>query len=366
MRVLVDALSVHFGGGQTFALEQLGGLRRMRPDLALHVLLAPWNVDALDAPLTAAGCRTEVVSVGSLPQRWAWQEVALPRQARGYDLLYAPGNFLPLRRLSTPTVVCQQNPNYTPEAGVMAHNRPAGRRWRIAQAYRSMRVATRTVVVAHWMLASMARDVPGLRRTGVAIHSGVPGWPAAPVPVPELERAEYLLLLSNDAPHKDLDLLVSAWGDAAAADLAMPDLALAGDLSPTRIAEHRALVPDSVRPRLRHLGAVRDRAQVRWVLEHARAMVSASRLESCPLTILEARSLDCPLVLSETPSHVEAAAEVARFAPVGDRVALAAALADPPARVTQHFRWTTWDEHAVALGAVFDAAVQGGPVEGGR
>ena len=238
----------------------------------------------------------------------------------------------------------------------MAHNRAIGRRWRIGQAYGSMRVATRTVVVAHWMLRSMAQDVPELIERGVVIHSGVPGWPDHGVVVDELRGTEFFLLLSNDAPHKDLDLLVAAWGDAAR-DPDLPDLVLAGDLPPVRVAEHRALVPSDRQGRLRHLGAVHDRAQVRWLLEHARAMVSASRLESCPLTILEARSLDCPLVLSETPSHVEAAAEVARFAPVGDRAALAAALAEAPERTPQSFVWTSWDEHASQLGSIFDEGV---------
>ncbi len=178
MRVLVDALSVHFGGGLTFALEQLQALRRVRGDIDLEVLVAPWNRDSLGPSLQAAGASVDEVRLASLPQRWAWQETALPRRARGADVLYAPGNFLPLVPVGRPTVVCQQNPNYTAEARAMAHNRPPGRRLRIAQAYRSMRVASRVVVVAHWMLRSLVTEIPSLARRGVVIHSGVPGWPA--------------------------------------------------------------------------------------------------------------------------------------------------------------------------------------------
>lgn len=357
MRVLVDALSVHFGGGLTFALEQLVALRRIRPDIDLEVLVAPWNLDSLGPPLTAAGATVEEVHLGSLPQRWTWQETVLPRRARRADVLYAPGNFLPLMPVGRPTVVCQQNPNYTAEARTLPHNRPAGRRLRIAQAYRSMRVATRVVVVAHWMLRSLVHEIPSLARRGVVIHSGVPGWPSPAQRPAGVGDAPFFLVLSNDAPHKDLDLLVEGWGRAAAAHSGLADLVLAGDLGPRRVADHARSVPPGAVAHLHHLGAVRDRAEVRWLLDHARAMVSASRLESCPLTVLEARSRGCPLVLAETPSHLEAAAEVARFFPAGDAEALGAALRCAPVRGDAHLTWTTWDQHARRLGDVLDDAV---------
>jgi glycosyltransferase involved in cell wall biosynthesis len=359
MRVLVDALSVHFGGGLTFATEQLGALRRVRPDIELEVLVAPWNRDTLGPALTRFGATTEEVVLGSLATRWFWQEREIPRRVSEFDLFYAPGNFLPLRPLSAPTVLCQQNPNYAPDARGLPHNRALDRRLRIAQCDRSLRQATRVVTVAHWLLASLAEVVPSLRHKGVALHSGVPTWETDAVR-PDLEGLDepFFLVLANDAAHKDLDVVVRGWGAARRADSATPAILLAGEVSPDRVEHHRALVDPESRRDLHHVGAVRERAHVKWLLERAEAMVSAARLEALTLTILEARSVGCPLVLAETPSHLEEAADVARFFPVGSADALAGALLDPPRRPQPALVWSTWDDHAAALGRVFDAAAE--------
>jgi glycosyltransferase involved in cell wall biosynthesis len=132
---------------------------------------------------------------------------------------------------------------------------------------------------------------------------------------------------------------------------------MAGDLTATRQRQLHELVPASRRGDLVLLGGVRDRRELRWLLEHAEASVSVSALEAHPHGPAEAGALGCPLVLSDIPPHREVAAPAGRgvaYVPLEGTEALVEALRSPP---THRTPWTwpvTWDENARQLGAVFD------------
>jgi glycosyltransferase involved in cell wall biosynthesis len=102
---------------------------------------------------------------------------------------------------------------------------------------------------------------------------------------------------------------------------------------------------------------VADRAEVRWLLAHALAMVAPSALEAFPLTPAEAGSLGCPVILSDIPAHREVAGDHATYVPVGDIDGLAGAIGNAVDRPSRRKPWTlrqTWESNARALAAVFD------------
>jgi len=358
LRVVVDALPLHFGGGGTVLLEQLAALERVAPDLRLRVLAAPWNAAALDHAIRHP---VHTVDVTDGVRRVLWEQLALPRLDGRPGVLYCPGGLAPVAPARLPVVVAAQNPNLVGRGRRLAHNRAWPRRARIAACQVSLRRATRIVAVSAALAAELLADQPALVDRTEVIPLGAPTLPAErrrPVAL-GVGIADFLLVLANDAPHKRLDDAVAAWGRAFAdAGGAAPRLVIAGVVDRRRRADHRALVPDTLASRLIHLGPVADRREVAWLLDHARALVSASELESFGLTTLEAGARGCPLILSDLPAHREVAGPHATYVPPRDVTRLAAALArTDPAPARRPWRWPmSWDEHARQLAAVLRAA----------
>jgi len=131
-----------------------------------------------------------------------------------------------------------------------------------------------------------------------------------------LEPGSYLLSVGRLVPEKAADLLIEAFGQVADPDLR---LVLAGESGDTDefVAGLQELAGRDERVRLvgyaggEHLAAL---------YTHARAYVSASRLEGLPLTLLEAVAYRLPVVVSGIGPHVEV---------VGDEDRPAVHLAEP-------------------------------------
>lgn len=356
--VVVDALSIHFGGGGTALVEELAALERVAPDLDLQVLAAPWNVHGLRAAL---GCEVRPVAVGEGPARVLWEQLVLPWLGRRPGVLYCPGNLAPLAPTRLPVVLAVQNPNLVGRGRRLPHNRRWHRRVRVAACRLSMSRARSIVAVSESLRAEIVADRPDLADRVTVVPLGPP-TPARPPRRPAAlppEVADFLLVLANDAPHKRLDDAVAAWGRAFGDDPASaPHLVLAGMVEDRRRTSHHHLVPERLRPRLAHLGPVTDRREVTWLLGHARALVSASELESFGLTTLEAGSLGCALLLSDIPAHREVAGAHATFTPPRNVAALADALArTDPSPQRRPWAWpVTWEDHAERLAAVLRAA----------
>lgn len=351
-RVLVDALSARVGGGLSYLVEQLGAVERVRPDLDLHVLVAPWNESLLRPHLRS---RIVPVRLPNVPARFAWEQTVLPLRARHHDLLYCPGNFCPLAPGGTPIVLTVQNSNYFGAARHHPHNRAPGRRGKVALAQASARRADAVVLISHTLESQVVEDL-GPRDSFEVLHSGAPTWPdepsERPLPAPE---GTYLISVANDYPHKRLELVVAAWARACADGTT--DLVLAGDIAEERRTRLRAAAGAHV-DRLHLLGPVADRAWLRDLVAGAVAQVSASVQEAFPLGPAEAGSVGTPLVLTDLPSHREVAMGHGRLVPPDDLDALASALAAAVAEGGRD-RWswpTTWDDHARALVALWERA----------
>lgn len=346
--VVVDALSARFGGGLSYLLRQLPALETVAPDLDLTVLASPATASALRGAL-----RSTVRTIDASPRamRFAWEQIVLPARHRS-SAVYCPGNFVPL--VSAPRcVLVLQNPNYFGVGRLQPHNQRTARKTQIALCVASVRRAGRVLAISESLRADVRRDVPAAaQRIGVLL-SGAPQWtapsrrPAAAPPTGE----PFLLSVANDAPHKRLDVLVQGWAIAHRARSTRSALVLAGHVSPAR-AEHLQSLADGAGD-LVLLGPVADRAELRWLLEHAVAMVAAAILEAHPLTPAEAGALGCPLLLSDVAPHREVAGNHAAYFRVDDPDALATAIgALGSTRRDHHWMWpVTWEDNARQLAA---------------
>ncbi|GAA4727224.1 glycosyltransferase family 4 protein [Pedococcus ginsenosidimutans] len=221
---------------------------------------------------------------------------------------------------------------------------------------------------AHWMsgrvpdelvvvsrdLVDHYRDRPGLDATYVP--NGV--VPHPPVPADLLDRfglqpGRYAVSVGRLVPEKRADLLIRAFrrveGDHR--------LAIVGDSSfSDDFSRHlRDLAADD--PRVVFTGfAFGD--DLAALYQHAGVFVQPSALEGLPLTLLEAVSYDCPVLVSDIPPHLEVVGQGSsrhRTVPVDDLEALAVALdqmlraertPDPVADelrsgVVSHYSWDT-------------------------
>lgn len=356
-RVVANAASARVGGGLSYIVRQLSALERVRPDLDLEVLAAPWNAEALTAALDSPVTTMKVPNAGA---RFAYEQLVVPRRTGRDRILYCPGNFIPLLPGGPPSVLTLQNPNYVGAGPAFPANGRWNRRAKITLSRWSLRRADRVVVISESLADELRRDLPHLAERVTVITSGAPVWDQpSRRPSGFSPSGGYVLSLANDYAHKHLDHLVDAWATAFA-ERAGPALVLVGDVTAERRSAQLRRVPGPARDRLVHLGSVADRGEVRWLLEHAVAMAAPSALEAYPLTPAEAGAVGCPVVLSDIAPHREVAGGHARYVPVGDRAALAAALAasfdDPPPRD----RWgleQSWDDNATELGRVFDELI---------
>ncbi len=364
VHVVVDALSVHFGGGATYLIEQLRALESVAPELDLRVIAGPWNAAGLAAAVSSP---VEVVRVGDGLGRLLWEQTVLGTRHLPRGVLYAPGGTAPLIGSRLPVVVALQNPNYFGAGLDSAHNQAWNRKLRTWLLRRSTRQADEVIAVSESFGREVLADLPELAGRLTVIPSGAPSLPAeeqAPLATGAtaavVDGLPFFLSLANDAPHKNLDLLVSAWSEAVRDrdPTRREALVLAGHVTAARRREQEALVDPSLRPQLVHLGAVTDRRVVTWLLRRARALVTASTLESFGFTTLEAGRVGCPIIATDIAAHRETAGGHATFVAPNDPAALADALRtappDPP-RVP----WTwpiTWAEHATRLAEVLTRA----------
>jgi len=359
--VVVDALSARLGGGLSYLVPQLVALEEVAPHLDLQILAAPANAEALRAALSS-----RVSVVGSDGLRPLYEQTVLALQGHPGDVLYCPGNFVPLAGARRSTVLTLQNPNYFGAGRRAPHNLRISRRLRSRLSRWSAVRADRVVAISQSLLDELRADLPDVADRADLILSGAPTWPDESVAPPSLphDTESFVLVLANDAPHKHLDLTLDAWIEAFSTTRPMhhvPPLVIAGQYyRAERRSMQRARVPPHLRSHFIQLGAVTDRRHVRWLLEHARAMVSSASLEAHPLTPAEGGSLGCPLILSDIAAHHEVAGEHATFVRAGSRADLAAALRAiaPPSHVERHiWHWpVTWHDNARLLAAVLEEA----------
>lgn len=352
MRILVNALPLRHGGGVTYLQQQLTALARVDTSLDLHTLVSPWIKD------TAFPGAVERIAVGSVPRRFAYEQVQLP--FRRADVLYCPANFAPMASRA-PIVLTLHNPNYY-GVGLQLPETVASRPfWKVKANHWAMRRADVVVAISESMAAEVVDTVPSVEHKLRVIHSGAPDWPQAAVPFEHLPE-RYLLSVASAAPHKRVSDVVSGWARSQEGTSDGVHLVLVGGYTATQVEEHRQLAGIHA-DKLVHLGWVGDRRQLKWIYERATAMVLMSGLESFSMTPAEAGSVGCPLVLSDLPAHREVTQGNASFVPVGDTAALADVIREGLGRWSPGSKpWTwpvTWEDNARAFLDIFQALTPG-------
>jgi glycosyltransferase involved in cell wall biosynthesis len=347
---MVNALSARAGGGLTHIEQQLQALEEVRPDLQLLVLASPSNEEPLKRLLRSA---VVTVRAPNLAFRLIYEQVVLPRARADCRLLYCPGNFCPIARTDFPIVLTIQNAIHFGSGSRAA--RPSFRqRAEIALARASVKRADVVLAVSETLRSLVAQD--GLASDKLKVlRSGTPSWPEAESrPAGVAADADFVLSVANDHPHKQLADLVAAcrlmWREEPGA----PDLVLVGTVTRDRVHQ---LSVDCPPQRLKFLGPINSRAELKWLMKNARVLVSTSSIESFGLTLVEAASVGCPVIATDIPAHREVAA-AASFVPVGDPVALADRLLNTEPRCSRGGVFPeeimTWEENARRLADVFD------------
>lgn len=352
MRVLVNALPLRYGGGTTYLREQLTAFARVAPDTDLHVLRSPWT------ELDGVPGTVETVRVRSVAMRFLYEQASLG--LRPTDVLYSPANFGP-SWARAPMVLTVQNANYYGRGLALPEAAPSRPSWKVRANHWAMRRADAVVAISDSLAAEVLSTLPTLESKLRVIKSGAPKWSVDSVPLSRELPDVFLLSVASGAPHKRVEHVVSGW--ARSRDLSRDDVALVlvGAHTDHQLTRYNCLAGAHAK-RLIPLGGLRDRRQLKWLYERARAAVSMSALEAFPLVPAEAGSVGCPLVLSDIPPHREVTQGRATFVDVGDVGGLADVLAGSGGWKPGSVQWTwpvTWEDNARDFANLFSTFAGG-------
>ncbi len=265
--------------------------------------------------------------------------------------------------LSLPTqgyrrVLVVQNPNYFGRANLHPMMRAPTERLKTQLAHMSIRRAERVIAISNSLADDIIADIPSVAGRLTVLHSGTATWPeTSERPQALKNNRPYLLCLGNDYPHKNLPVIVRAWSQAKAQHGLDLGLTIAGAVSDARRSAFEALDAQRVGPALTFLGPVTNRSEVRWLLENATALVTASSAEAFPLTPAEAGSMGCPVILSDIPPHREVAGHNTMYFSLDSHTNLVDALRGAYNMPRARWEWhMTWHQHAQRLAEILAAA----------
>ena len=338
MQIGIDALSVvphETGGGETYLRELLAelGPAAARRGHAVHVYGSTNNLTLFDgaADLT---CVPVMADNRRRSRRLLFEHFRLgPRLARdGIDVLFAPGNALPLR-LRCPAVLGVQSLHSFVVPQEMSRFRVLYFR-RIVPG--SARRAERVLCVSEDIRRLLLEAVPGLDAGKVRVV--YEGAPEDLVRVTDRARiAEvcgrlgvtpdaFVLFVSSLNPFKRPEAAVRAVGHLRDAHDEHWPLLLAGRASPEHTervrAAARAIGADDL---VRIVGTV-GREDLEVLYSAARAMIYPSTVETFGLPPLEAMACGCPVVASNRSCIPEITGDAALLVDPDDEAQVAASL----------------------------------------
>jgi glycosyltransferase involved in cell wall biosynthesis len=320
-RILINALSWSFGGGNTYSLNLIRELSRDPRGFRFTVLAAHGRFPADEAGgLDVATVRLPAgkAQVSTL-FRVAYEEMLLPLRARRFDLLYCMADLAPAFT-STPTVVHLRNLHIYDRRFIDTLRMKALG----GLVHLGLRGARRIVFPSQSAadLVSPALSLPA-DRIAVVPHGVSAEFLEAEVSV--RPAAPYLFLPALLESHKNVAVLIESLRHVSDPKL---EVWIAGPdtINPAYVRRLRALA-DELRlgPRVRFLGPVPYR-EIFSYYRGAVALVFPSLLETFGHPLLEAMLAGTPIVASDIPTCREVAADVALYFDPHDPVALAAAV----------------------------------------
>ena len=358
------------GGRETHARELLRALRAVDPGLRVTTFCNRETAEAGTGWWTDLADRAVALGRAQAGSRAAWaigELAGLPLAAgrARVEVLHSPANLGPVgggrfaRVLTVHDVLWRMLPDTVSPAmrlGTQVLLPTAAMR---AQRVITVSQASRDDLIAELRLP---RDRIDVVPNGLA----PPGAPAdAAGARARLDAGErpIVLAVATDLPHKDLATVVQAVAELPAGE--RPLLAVAGQGTDT------GALPDlaanlGAQDDVRLLGAV-GTTELEDLYAAAAVLATATRYEGFGLPVLEAMARGVPVVCSDLPVLREVAGDAARYVPVRDPQALAAALRetlaggpDVAGRVDAgrvRARGFTWEAAARSTREVYDRAL---------
>lgn len=379
MKILVNAVSIKEGGPLVVLDQLLGRMTRLRPDVDWAIAAHPsvprwWNGQSNIVEIEAGHIDARAFGV---PR---WYEMALPtvvKRAKA-DLVFSITNYLPLRRLSVPTVLLVQHAgHFSPQFDELTrrHLRRPDRiaAWRMKTAWveRSVRTASAVTVQTHALADAIAAGA-GRRRRQIQVIPHGPGTVAvAPRPRPRRVGAPVSIgYVTKWGVQKNFEVLFAAaarlLGQGRAIRLV---LTLAPQLRENQQVMRQAMAAGLVEA-VDNKGET-DAAAVSALYDSLDLFVFPSLVESFGFPLVEAMAKGLPIVAADTASNREIAAEAGLFFPPADADALAqiiAALIDDAslreaqsAAALRRAREFSWQRAAERTLALCDAALRAAP-----
>ncbi len=335
MRIGVDALSVvpgETGGGETYLAGLLGAMEDVAAARGHEVVVysAP-DAARLFRERGAVRLATLPLDNRSRARRLLFEHLRLAKRLRAdkIDVLYAPGNALPLRT-PCPAVLGVQSLHSFVVPEEMS-------RFRVAYFRRvvptSTRRAARVLCVSEDLRKTLLRVVPDLDVAKVrVVHEGAPTDMARIDDVADVcgafdvEPGRFVLFVSSLNPFKRPERAVEAVARIRDEHGEAWPLVLAGRASD----EHRARVVAAAKAcgaedLVRIVGTV-GRARLAALYSAARVMTYPSTVETFGLPPLEAMACGCPVVASNRTSIPEIVGDAALLVDPDDVAGYAAAL----------------------------------------
>lgn len=338
MRIAIDALSVipgETGGGETYLASLLRAMEESPPGGAHDVAVHCTEVNRV--LFREAGAVRLVVHPfdnRSRRRRLIFEHLQLAGHLRrdGTDVLFAPGNALPLRT-GCRTVLGVQSLHSFIVPQEMSKVRVAYFRRVVPW---SARRADRVLCVSEDLRATLLRAVPDLDPAKVrVVHEGAtddmcrvddPAALAAECAKHRVEPGRFVLFVSSLNPFKRPERAVSAVAAIRRERGETWPLVLAGRASAAHTERVMAAARREGAEDLVRVAGVQDRGQLSRLLSAARVMVYPSVVETWGLPPLEAMACDCPVVGSNRTSIPEVCGDAALLVDPDDQPAFTAAV----------------------------------------
>jgi glycosyltransferase involved in cell wall biosynthesis len=379
MKILVNAASVKEGGPLVVFDQLLGRMTRLRPDIDWAIAAHPsverrWNGQR---NITQIEAGTIDASAFGVPH---WYEMGLPVAVRRTkaDLVFSITNYLPLRRLSVPTVLLVQHAgHFSPQFDEFTrrHLRRPDRiaAWRMKTAWveRSVRMASELTVQTHALADAIAARTRRPRRQIHVIPHGPGTVAAAPCPpASPVGKPVSIGYVTKFGVQKNFEVLFAAGahliGQGRAIRLV---LTLAPQLPEVQPVIRQAMAA-GLAAAVDNKGDI-DAAAVSALYDSLDLFVFPSLVESFGFPLVEAMAKGLPIVAADTPSNREIAADAGLFFPPADADALAKIIAalidDASLREARSFaalrraRDFSWQRAAERTLVLFDAALGAAP-----
>ena len=361
VRVLYDnSLARNPAGTGTFVRGLQSALQR-RADVTLVLPSSPF---ATAAELNVAGKRASG-RLASATRHLRYYVLDLPATARRErcNAIFCPTSLGPLRG-RTPSFITLFD--LSPLTYSRTLDRISGLYIR-AMLLAGVRRAKGICTISQAVAAEIRQRFPGLDAIGVAYPGPNPGLIEATPDRVDLPESPYLLMVGTLEPRKNHLTVLRAFADhlRRRAGSAL-QLVLAGSAGwrygpVLRAIDNLALGSRVVRP-----GDVTP-GQLRWLYEHAQALLFPSIYEGFGLPVLEAFALGCPVIAARIPSVLEITTDsaailldpldVAGWAEAIDRVEARSmprgAMVEAGRRRAERFTWT---ECAASVARLIGAA----------